>query len=330
MDHNSHLFGQNGIIEISLVSTVYNEEQSIDKLLTALDVVFKKSNLSYELVIVDDGSTDNSLQVLKGFIGLIPNLRVVEIYKNKGQSAALSAALSVARGKWVIMMDGDLQHDPEFVPQFIALSEQNHDLISSYRERRQEKFIRKVITAISNRINRYLIGVDIKDFGSSFRMIHSDILKAITDSNGYVYYNTAALYKNARNVIEIPIVQHRRPYGLSKWSLLDFIMFNLDLITTSSRLTQIILFISGLGGITGILLYAMHILGIFPEATSISAPASITLISFTLAVLAVVWREVVEIQKMSKGIAPYLIHAIWSDGVAECDSPLADPKKQRD
>ncbi len=322
MDHNSHFFGENGAVEFSLVSALYNEEKSVGQLLAGLDEVFRNTGRSYELVIVDDGSTDGSLQTLKDQIGPIKNLRVVELYKNKGQVAALGAGMSVARGQWIIMMDGDLQHDAENITRFIELSDQGHDLVASYRQTREEKLMRKMITAVSNRLNRYIVGIQIKDFGSAFRMIHSDVVKAITDSQGCVRYNTPEIYKNARNLIEIPITQHRRPYGSSKWSLLDFILFNLDLITASSRLTQIILFISGLGLLTGVALYFMHIFGVFAEVSAISAPVSIAFTSFSLAILAVIWREVIEVMKIAKGVPPFLISAIWSDGVADCDQPV--------
>ena len=308
-------------VDISLVSALYNESLTVDELLHQLDGVFQKLEVSYELIIVDDGSSDGTLQKLKSQVGHIKNLRVVELYKNKGQVAALSAGMTVANGEWVIMLDGDLQHDPKDIPEFIELSRNGYDLVASYRERREEKAVRKLITFIGNKVNRFLIGAEIKDFGSAFRMISSNILTMLTDSKGYVHYNTPAIYLNAKKQVEIPITQYKREHGSSKWTLLAFILFNLDFIAASPRVTQLLLVLSGIGGLAGVALYLLFQIGVFSDVAAVSAPVSIAFTSFTLAVLAVVWREVIEMMKVAKGVPPFLIHAIWSDGIAECDDP---------
>ena len=184
--------------------------------------------------------------------------------------------------------------------------------------------IRKLITFIGNKVNRFLIGAEIKDFGSAFRMISSNILIMLTDSNGYVHYNTPAIYLNAKKQVEIPITQHRREHGSSKWTFLAFILLNLDFIAVSPRVTQLLLALSGIGGLVGVILYVLFQIGVFEDVLAISAPVSIAFTSFTLAMLAVVWREIIELMKVTKGVPQFLISAIWSDGVAECDDHIIE------
>ena len=326
---NTRYIAKQRSVDISVVSALYNEAASADELLRRLDAVFRQLGTTYELIIVDDGSTDDSLNKLKAHVGNIDNLRIVELYRNKGQVAALSAGMTVARGEWVIMLDADLQHDPKTILKFFELSREGYDLVASYREHREETAIRKLITLIGNTVNRYLIGAEIKDFGSAFRMINANILTMLTDSRGYVHYNTPAIYLNAKKQVEIPITQHRREHGSSKWTLLAFIFFNLDFIAASPRLTQILLMLSGIGILSGVALYSLFQIGFFADVSAISAPVSIVFTSFTLAILAVVWREVMEVMKVSKGVPPFFISAIWSDGVAECDDLVVVPAANR-
>src|SRR5438477_12950675 len=105
---------------LSVVCTVYNEEEVIPELLDKLALVLSTIELSSEIVMVDDGSTDRTLARLKSMIGHAPAVRIVELYRNYGQVAALGAGMSVARGDWIIMLDGDLQHDPQDIRRLVA------------------------------------------------------------------------------------------------------------------------------------------------------------------------------------------------------------------
>jgi hypothetical protein len=133
------------------------------------------------------------------------------------------------------MMDGDLQHDPADIPRFLAERSTGADLIASYRAKREETLQRKAITAIINHLNRALLGIRVRDFGSAFRLIRMEIIQLLKDRTGYVHYNTPELFIKARRYIELPIAQARRKSGSSKWTLLMFVMFNLDILVTAMR-----------------------------------------------------------------------------------------------
>src|SRR5882724_2956693 len=178
---------------LSVVCTVYNEEDAIPELLQRLVLVLSTLDVSSEIVMVDDGSKDRTLVRLQSMIGRSPGLRIVELYRNYGQVAALGAGMSVARGDWMVMLDGDLQHDPQDISRLVAEIANGHDLVATYRDRREETSFRLAVTWLGNRVNRYLTGERIRDFGSAYRLFSARLLDMMTDGFGYVHYNTPAL-----------------------------------------------------------------------------------------------------------------------------------------
>ena len=299
--------------ELSVVCTVYNEEEVIPELLDKLALVLSTLDLSSEIVMVDDGSTDRTLASLKSMIGQACGLRIVELYRNYGQVAALGAGMSVARGDWIVMLDGDLQHDPQDIRRLVAEIANGHDLVATYRDRREETNFRLAVTWVGNRVNRYLTGERIRDFGSAYRLFSARLLDMMTDGFDYVHYNTPALYINARSGVELPITQFRRRYGSSKWNLISLIQYNLDFLVHSKKLTQVLLNIGALGMLAGVVLYVSSFVGFAEPARAITAPISIAFTSFLVMLLAVIWREVMQTQRYARGQPPFLIAGIWQD-----------------
>jgi glycosyltransferase involved in cell wall biosynthesis len=299
--------------DLSVVCTVYNEEEVIPELLDKLALVLSTLDFSSEIVMVDDGSTDRTLARLKSMIGHTPGLRIVELYRNYGQVAALGAGMSIARGDWIVMLDGDLQHDPQDIRRLVAEISNGYDLVATYRDRREETKFRLAVTWVGNRVNRYLTGQRIRDFGSAYRLFSARLLDMMTDGLGYVHYNTPALYLNARSGVELPITQHRRRYGTSKWNLISLIQYNLDFLIPSKKVTQVLLNIGLLGMFIGFVLYVSSLLGFAEPARAISAPISIAFTSFLVMLLAVIWREVMQIQRYARGQPPFSIVGIWRD-----------------
>lgn len=298
---------------LSVVCTVFNEEEVIPELLDKLALVLSGLDLSSEIVMVDDGSTDSTLARLKSMVGQAPGLRIVELYRNYGQVAALGAGMSVARGDWIVMLDGDLQHDPQDIRRLVAEIAHGHDLVATYRDRREETNFRLAVTWVGNRVNRYLTGQPIRDFGSAYRLFSARLLDMMTDGSGYVHYNTPALYVNARSGVELPITQFRRRYGASKWDLISLIQYNLDFLIHSKKVTQVLLNIGALGILIGAGLYISSLVGFAEPARAITAPISIVFTSFLVMLLAVIWREVMQTQRYARGQPPFLIAGIWQD-----------------
>src|SRR5207248_3382751 len=240
---------------LSVVCTVYNEEEVIPELLDKLALVLSMLAFSSEIFMVDDGSTDRTLARLKNMIGNAGGLRIVELYRNYGQVAALGAGMSVARGDWIVMLDGDLQHDPQDIRRLVAEVANGHDLVATYRDRREETNYRLAVTWVGNRVNRYLTGEQIRDFGSAYRLFSARLLDMMTDGFGYVHYNTPALYINARSRIELPITQFPLRFGPSKCNLISPIQYLCDFRIHSNTVTPAFLTIGLLGVFTAAILY---------------------------------------------------------------------------
>jgi glycosyltransferase involved in cell wall biosynthesis len=315
MNFNERYFSLSCDLDLSLVIAVYNEEAVVSDLLALLNAVLRTEKITYEIIIVDDGSSDGTLAALREHLVRIPSLRVIELHCNVGQFAAISAGMSVARGAWILMMDGDLQHDPADIPRFLAERESGADLIASYREKREENSWRKLITAIMNRLNRLLLGVQLRDFGSAYRLIRNEIILLMKDRAGYVHYNTADLFIKSRRYIEIPIVQGRRKSGSSKWTLLMFVMFNLDILVTAMRPVLLAVWGSLLGVVVGIALYVFHLVGATSQVQALTGPVSIILLSLQMFVLCVILRQLIRERPLMLGTPSFLIRAIYSNRV---------------
>lgn len=308
--------------EVSIVCPVFNEKEIVPKLLDLFQKVLPTLDRSYELIMVDDGSLDGTLDLLKARLGEIPDLKIVQLYRNYGQVAAASAGMSIAKGDWIIMLDGDLQHDPSDIARLVAEIANGFDMVATYRSKREETPLRLLITFIANRVNRFATGVKVKDFGSGYRLFSARILDMITDARGYVHYNTPALYLYARAIVEIPIVQSRREHGSSKWTFNQFILFNLDFFLHSKKAIQVLLSLGFLGIFIGASMYVLCLLGL-GVAKSISAPITICFTSFLSFLLAVIWREVLQTQRFALGLPDFLIaNILVADSAGKATSIL--------
>jgi glycosyltransferase involved in cell wall biosynthesis len=298
-------------LDESVVCAVFEEAEIVERLVDRIAAAMGTVTVSWELVIVDDGSADETLDRLKGRAAAEPHLRIVELARNAGQVGALGAGLTVARGARIVTMDGDLQHDPAEIPQLLAHAAKGHDLVATWRAHRAEPLRRRAITWVGNRVNRFLTGLDVRDFGSTFRVIDARIVDGLRDRDGLVHYNTPALYAAARRPFQVPIVQHERGAGSTKWTLPMFISYNLDFVTASQRFVHVILAASVLGMFTGLVLYVMKLTGTSAHVDAASAPAAIAVSSLQLALIAIVWREVIQAQRFAKGVRPWTIRRIW-------------------
>jgi glycosyltransferase involved in cell wall biosynthesis len=308
-----HSTTQPGVPSLSVVCAVFDEAEAITELLDQLARVLGDLDLTFEIIIVDDGSRDATPARVKEAIARIAGLRLVQLYRNYGQVVALSAGMTFARGSWVVMLDGDLQHNPEDIRRLVSEIANGYDLIATYRQHREETRFRLIVTWLGNRINRYLTGVEIRDFGSAYRLFSARLLEMLTDRQGYVQYNAPALYINARSCIELPITQFRRPHGRSKWNLIAFILYNFDFLVHSTRVVQVLLGVGLFGALVGVTLYILSQTGLAEPARAISAPISIAFTSFLTIMLTVIWRELMQTQRYARGIPPFLLSEIWHD-----------------
>jgi glycosyltransferase involved in cell wall biosynthesis len=206
---------------ISIVAPVFNEAATLAEFVRRLVAVCSgiQSRYRVEIVLVDDGSKDDSLAVAKRLIETEPRLRVIELRRNFGQTAALQAGLSCARGDFIISLDSDLQHFPEDIPKFLELAEQGYDLVCGWRKDRRENALRRWPSRAANALIRRVIGVDLHDFGTTFRLYRADLISHITLIGEEHRLVPALAHLVGARIAEVPIQNIERPVGVSNYGI---------------------------------------------------------------------------------------------------------------
>jgi glycosyltransferase involved in cell wall biosynthesis len=174
---------------------------------------------TFEFILVDDGSTDDSLVTARALVAVEPRLRVIELRRNFGQTAALQAGLQAARGHIVISMDSDLQHFPEDIPQFLSVVAQGYDLVCGWRYDRREGRRRRWPSQLANGLIRYVAGVQVHDVGTTFRAYRSDLLQHIQLLGEQHRFVPALAALVGARIAEVKIRNIERPSGKSNYGL---------------------------------------------------------------------------------------------------------------
>src|SRR6201987_5692664 len=210
----------NTVPSLSIVVPIHNEEPSILPLYDRLTVVLEKLRKPYEIIFVDDASTDRSFDLLANLVEIDARLKVVRLRRNFGQTAALSAGFDEAQGSVIISLDGDLQHAPEDIPALLAKIEEGFDIASGWRKERVDNALtRKNPSRIANWLMAKASGVALRDFGTTFKAYRAEVLK---DVNLYGelhrFIPALASFYGAR-VIEVPIRNVPRAAGDSHYGI---------------------------------------------------------------------------------------------------------------
>jgi glycosyltransferase involved in cell wall biosynthesis len=223
----------NKAIRFSIVVPFYNEEASVTPLYVRLTQVMTGLDEPYEIVFVDDGSTDQTLKTLYEISESDSRVRVVALRRNFGQTPALKAGFDAARGQIIISMDGDLQHDPEEIPAFIAKLEEGYDMVSGWRSRRQDTWLtRRLPSRIANWMMARLSGVRLHDFGTTFKAYRREIIQTIPLYGELHRFIPALASWSGARIAEIPISNPPRQNGKSNYGLSRTFHVFLDLLST--------------------------------------------------------------------------------------------------
>ena len=223
-------------MDISIVIPLLNEEESLQELHDWIVSVMQSNRYVYELVFIDDGSTDSSWAIIQKLSACNPSIKGIRFQKNFGKSQALDAGFSIVKGDVVITMDADLQDNPEEIPElFDLIKNQNFDLISGWKKKRYDNVITKNIPSkLFNAIARKTSGLTLHDFNCGLKAYKNEVVKTVKVS-GEMHRYIPVLAKNAGfNNIGEKVVQHQaRKYGETKFGMSRFINGFLDLITLS-------------------------------------------------------------------------------------------------
>jgi len=206
--------------EISVVIPCFNEEDSILPLARALHDVLVRMRRRFEVIFVDDGSTDGTAARLEQILALDARVRVVQLAANAGQTAALCAGLDQARGRYIIAMDADLQNDPEDIPTIVDELDRGFDVVSGWRRERKDRFFsRRLPSRIANWLLVRISGVPLHDFGCTLKGYRAEFLRRVPLYNDMHRYVPAFAPALGARVKEVVVRHHPRRYGSSKYGI---------------------------------------------------------------------------------------------------------------
>jgi undecaprenyl-phosphate 4-deoxy-4-formamido-L-arabinose transferase len=222
--------------EISVVIPVHNEEDNLPELGERLIRTLTGMGRTFEIIFVDDGSTDQSWQVLTDLNGQYPlNVRALQFHRNFGQHQAIFAGFQAARGQIMVTLDADLQDPPEDIPRLVAKLEEGFDTVGGWRENRQDSAFRKLPSLLVNYVMSRVTGVKLRDYGCMLRAYRREVIDSINRCQESSSFIPALANLFSRRVAEIPVGHAKRERGKSKYSLFRLLRLNFDLMTGFSN-----------------------------------------------------------------------------------------------
>jgi len=221
------------MINVSIVIPLYNEDESLPELCSWIEKVCVENNLTFEIILVDDGSKDKSWEVIRQLKKEIANIKGISFRRNYGKSAALNEGFKVAEGIVVITMDADLQDSPDEIPElYKMIATEGYDLVSGWKQKRYDPPSKTIPTKLFNYATRKMSGIDLHDFNCGLKAYKKDVIKSI-EVYGEMHRYIPDLAKQAGfgNITEKIVVHRARKYGTTKFGLERFVNGFLDLLT---------------------------------------------------------------------------------------------------
>lgn len=216
----------------SIVVPFHNEEENATALYARLKQVMEQIGDSFELVLVDDGSSDRTYKLLEEIAAVDSRVLVVKLRRNFGQTSALAAGFDHASGEFILSMDGDLQHDPNEIPNFLEKLEEGYDVVSGWREKRIDNFVmRRIPSRIANWLMAKLSGVDIHDFGTTFKAYRREVIQNIPLYGEMHRFIPALASWYGASICEVPIKNMNRVRGKSHYGISRTFRVFFDLLT---------------------------------------------------------------------------------------------------
>ena len=239
---------------LSVVIPVYDEVRSLGDLYDRLNQTLKETRQSYEIIFVDDGSRDRSMDVLRALHAQDRAVRVVRFNRNYGQHAAVLAGMARARGDVVVTLDADLQNPPEEIPRLLGGLGDGVDVVGGWRSQRRDWWLRRAASWAVNRLTSAVVGVRMRDYGCMLRAYRRAVVDQILVCQETSQFIPALANTFATSVAEVPVAHDRREHGRSRYGLFRLLRLNFDLLTGFSllpiqvvSLTGIVVAVLGLG-----------------------------------------------------------------------------------
>ena len=234
-----------GNVQLAVVIPVYNEEANLSVLMQRIMPVMQGLGKSFEIIFIDDGSRDNSLEILKGF-AQNTQVKVVELTRNYGQHAAIMAGFSITQADIVITMDADLQNPPEEITNLVKVMEEgNYDVVGTIRKGRKDSFFRILPSKIINIVARKITGVNMRDWGCMLRCYRRPVVERMIQCHEHATFIPALAMVFAKRVTEIEVAHEERYGGKSNYPLRKLINLQFDLVASFSDLPMKLIMYGG-------------------------------------------------------------------------------------
>ena len=205
-------------IEISAVIPIFNEEENLPILVPQVIQVLNQIGKRYEIVLVDDGSKDQSRRILQEMATRHPQMRILIFRENCGLSAALVAGMREARGKIIVTLDSDLQNDPADIPRLLRHLEQ-YDMATGWRQKREDPWLKRIASRVANSVRNRLSGEQIHDSACTLRVFRKECVEHLPVFNGMHRFLSTLVKMDGFRIIEVPVAHHPRRYGKSKYNI---------------------------------------------------------------------------------------------------------------
>lgn len=257
----NHSLDKQNRTSLSVVVPVYNEAENLRPVFARLTEALEGLGCAYEIVAVDDGSTDGSFDILKRLHEENPQIKVVRFRRNFGQTAAFAAGFDRAQGQVVVTIDADLQNDPADIPRLLDKMNEGYDVVSGWRKDRQDRFLdRRLPSLIANWLISTVTGVRLHDYGCSLKAYHCDVVKNVHLYGELHRFIPALASWMGVSVTELPVTHHPRRFGTSKYGLSRTVRVLLDLLTVRFMLSYSARPMQLFGGM-GLLTFALGVIG---------------------------------------------------------------------
>ena len=272
--------------DISVCVPIYNEEESVGPLHEAIVAALEPSGYSFEIVLVDDGSKDDTIPRLRAIAAADPRVVVVRFRRNAGQTSAMQAGIDHARGRFLVTMDGDLQNDPADIPMMVDKLGEDYDLVVGWRIKRQDKFLsRKLPSKLANYLIGKATGLPIRDNGCSLKVYRAEVIRRVPLYSDMHRFIPAMSIPMGARVAEVGVRHHARQFGESKYGLSRVLKVLLDLMVITTLLVFARRPLARFSGVAFLAaLAAVVAIAAIPASTPAVVPMTVAALTASLAV----------------------------------------------
>lgn len=280
------------MVAVSIVVPLYNEEENVPRVHSAVVEALADQSLDYELLFVDDGSRDTTYERARELVASDRRVRILKFRRNYGQTAAMAAGIEAARGDVIVTMDGDLQNDPNDIPRLLALIDDGYDIAIGWRKKRKDGGARVFVSKVANKIIARIMGVEVKDSGCSLKAYKASLIQGIPMYGEMHRFIPALSQLAGARLAQIEVNHRARQFGSSKYGFSRIYKVALDIVSIRALLSyarsplawqaKMTTFLLLLGGMATIWAY-------MGAGENVMVPAGIAMLLFSLAFFLFAW-----------------------------------------